>query len=187
NPNQIAPAKDFNIHDNEIAKLPDPTQFNLNAQLPTTFEDFNVYVPWVAWNQRANLPPSFQINSAQEVNQQPVLNLNLDQYLTSGGQVSGLASMTGPFTAENQDFIPTGQPLPFTVNFQNDPQASTTPGEIRITTQLDPNLDPRTFRLGDLKVGNIDIHIPNNLGLFQPDFDVSLTKRFILRVSAGVD
>src|SRR5205085_9769677 len=71
--------------------------------------------------------------------------------------------------------------------FQNDPQASTEPGEIRITTQLDPHLDPRTFRLGDLKVGDINVHIPNSMGLFQGDFDFSNTKGFILRVSAGVE
>ena len=100
------------------------SQFNLDAQLPTNFEDFNVYVPWVAWDSRANLPPSFQITSVQEVNGQPVIPLNLDQYINNAGQDAGLASMTGPFTAEDNGFIPTGQALPFTVNFQNDPQAT---------------------------------------------------------------
>ena len=141
----------------------------------------------MSWDSRANLPPSFQITSVQEVNGQPVIPLNLDQYINNAGQDAGLASMTGPFTAEDNGFIPTGQPLPFTVNFQNDPQATTTPGEIRITTQLDPSLDPRTFRLGDIQVGDIDIHIPSNMGLFQGDFDFTQTKGFILRVSAGVD
>ena len=139
----------------------------------------------MAWDARANLPPSFQINGVQEVNGQPVIPLNLDQYINNQGQDAGLASMTGPFTAEDNGFIPSGQPLPFTVNFQNDPQATTTPGEIRITTQLDPSLDPRTFRLGDIQIGDIDIHIPSNMGLFQGDFDFTQTKGFILRVSAG--
>ena len=83
--------------------------------------------------------------------------------------------------------FPTGQALPFTVNFQNDPEATTEPGEIRITTQLDPSLDPSTFRLGDIQIGDIDIQIPSNLALFQGDFDFTQTKGFIVRVSAGVD
>ena len=192
NTEQTAPDLTFNLHDNPIAVPSTASQFNQNAQLPTNFEDFNVYVPWVAWDQRANLPPSFQINSVQEVNGQPVIPLDLTQYLATGAQDAGLASMTGPFTADQGStgqggFIPSGQPLPFTVNFQNDPQASTSPGQIRITTQLDPNLDPRTFRLGDIQVGDIDVSIPSNMSLFQGDFDFTQTKGFILRVSAGVD
>ena len=187
NSDQIAPASNYNIHDNPIANLPTFSQFDLNAQLPTSFEDFNVYVPWVAWDQRADLPPSFQITSVQDVNGQPVIPLDLDQYLTNAGQDAGLASMTGPFTAETSGTIPAGQPLPFTVNFQNDPEATTSPGEIRITTQLDPGLDPRSFRLGDIQIGDIDIHIPSNMALFQGDFDFTSSNGFIVRVSAGVD
>ena len=93
--------------------------------------------------------------------------------------------MTGPFTSEDNGFIPNGQPLPFTVNFQNDPEATTEPGEIRITTQLDPSLDPSTFRLGDIQIGDIDIQIPSNLALFQGDFDFTSTNGFILRRERG--
>ena len=188
NTNQIAPAAGFNEHGNEIATLPTQSQYNANATLPTNFEDFNVYVPWVAYNERANLPPSFQIDGVQDINgQTPVIPLDLDQYIDNQAQDAGLASMTGPFTSEDNGFIPNGQPLPFTVNFQNDPEASTSPGEIRITTQLDPGLDPRTFRLGDIQIGDIDIQIPSNLALFQGDFDFTSSNGFIVRVSAGVD
>ncbi len=187
NTDEIAPASMYNDHDNPIANLLPFSQFNLNATLPTSFEDFNVYVPWVGWGDRADLPPSFQINSVQEVNGQPVIPLDLSQYVDNQGQDAGLASMTGPFTSEDNGYIPNGQALPFTVNFQNDPEATTSPGEIRITTQLDPSLDPRTFRLGDIQIGDIDIQIPSNLGLFQGDFDFTSSNGFIVRVSAGVD
>ena len=188
NTNQIAPAAGFNEHGNEIATLPTQSQYNANATLPTNFEDFNVYEPWVAYNERANLPPSFQIDGVQDINgQTPVIPLDLSQYVNNQAQDAGLASMTGPFTSEDNGYIPNGQPLPFTVNFQNDPEASTSPGEIRITTQLDPGLDPRTFRLGDIQIGDIDIQIPSNLALFQGDFDFTSSNGFIVRVSAGVD
>ncbi len=188
NTNQIAPAAGYNENGNEIATLPTLDQYNLNEALPTNFEDFNVYVPWVGWGDRADLPPSFQINGMQEINGPlPVIPLNLSQYVANQGEDSGLASMTGPFTSEDNGYIPNGQALPFTVNFQNDPEATTSPGEIRITTQLDPNLDPRTFRLGDIQIGDIDIQIPSNLGLFQGDFDFTASNGYIVRVSAGVD
>ena len=187
NIDQTSPVAGYNEHGNPIATLPTSSQFDLDAQSPTSFEDFNVYVPWVSFSARADLPPSFQITSVQDVNGQPVIPLDLDQYLTNAGQDAGLASMTGPFTAEDRGDIPAGQPLPFTINFQNDPEATTEPGQIRITTQLDPSLDPSSFRLGDIQVGDIDIQIPGNLSLYQGTFDFSRTKGFDLYVSAGVN
>ncbi len=187
NPNETTSVAGFNVHANPIAVTPTQSQFNLNAQEPTNFEDFNVYVPWVPYAQRANLPPTFQIDGVQEVSAQNPDALDLSQFVNPGAQDAGLASMTGPFSTATNGFIPAGQPLPFTVNFQNDPQATTEPGQIRITTQLDPGLDPETFRLGDIHIGNIDINIPSNMSLFQGDFDFTRTKGFILRVSAGVD
>ena len=186
-PDATSPVAYYNDHGNPVATLPTLSQFDLDALEPTSFEDFNVYVPWLSWESRADLPPSFQITSVQEVNGVPVIPLDLDQYINNGGQDAGLASMTGPFTAEDGGFVPGGQPLPFTVNFQNDPQSSTMPGQIRITTQLDPSLDPSSFRLGDIQIGDIDISIPSNLAYFQGDFDFTRTKGFILSVSAGID
>jgi hypothetical protein len=53
--------------------------------------------------------------------------------------------------------------------------------------QLDPSLDPRSFRLSDMRLGDIQLHIPDSRGAFQGDFDFTGSKGFILRVSAGVD
>src|SRR5262249_15032773 len=71
--------------------------------------------------------------------------------------------------------------------FANDPAAGEPVGEVRVVEQLDPNLDPRTFRLGDLRLGDIQVHIPAGRGAFQGDFDFTRSKGFILRVSAGLD
>ena len=109
--------------------MPTASQYNLNATQPTTFEDFNVYVPWVAYDERSDLPPSFQINGVQEINgETPVIPFDLSQYIDNQAQDAGLASMTGPFTSEDNGFIPSGQALPFTINFQNDPEATTRTG-----------------------------------------------------------
>ena len=58
---------------------------------------------------------------------------------------------------------------------------------MRIVTQIDPNLDIRTLSLGDLKVGDINVHLPAGRAQFQGDFDFTASKGFVLRVSAGVD
>src|SRR4029077_19817771 len=90
------------------------------------------------------------------------------------------------YGAGSQDYVPVGQPLPYTIQFSN-PSSTTTVGQVRIVSQLDPNLDSRSFRLGDLQLGNIQVHIPNTVGSFQGDFDFTRSKGFILRVSAGID
>src|SRR5262249_7461939 len=73
------------------------------------------------------------------------------------------------------------------INFANGAQATTNVTQIRIVSQLDPNLDPRSFRLGDLQVGGLQVHLPNSVGSFQGDIDFSKSKGFILLVSAGID
>src|SRR5262249_10145463 len=146
-----------------------------------------VYVPWIPFEDRgAGLPPDFQINGAPAaaVGVDP---LDLSRFLAGAGTTQALANLVGPFTADTGGFLPARLALPYTVHFQNDPNASADVSEVRIVTQLDPNLDPRTFRLGDIKVGDIDVHIPSGRGLFQGDFDFTQTKGFILRISAGVD
>src|SRR5204863_8275559 len=110
--------------------------------------------------------------------------LDLSRFLVGQGTTQALANLVGPFTAETNGFLPQGVALPYTVHFQNDPNAATHVNEIRVVTDLDPNLHPRSFRLGDLKVGDISVHIPSGRGLFQGDFDFTLTKGFILRISA---
>src|SRR5262249_23807052 len=97
------------------------------------------------------------------------------------------AAINGPLAYGPNQFLPLGQALPFTVQFQNGAGASSTVGEVRVVQQLDPNLEPRTFRLGDLQIGDIKVHIPNTVGSFQSDFNFTQSKGFILRVSAGID
>jgi hypothetical protein len=39
------------------------------------------------------------------------------------------------------------------VRFSNSPDAGSAVQSFEVITKLDPNVDPRSFRLGDLKVG----------------------------------
>ena len=113
--------------------------------------------------------------------------LELSQYLAAPGSETGLVSLSGPFTAESRGFVPVQQDLPFAVHFQNDSASPTYTSEVRVVTKLDDKFDPRTFRLGDIRVGDIDVDVPADQSLFQEDRDFVRTRGFILRVSAGID
>ncbi len=72
---------------------------------------------------------------------------------------------------------PLAQRLPYTVSFANSPDASQYVQEVRVVTQLDEDLDIFSFRLGDINIGKIDVHIPSDRALFQGEFDFTNTRR----------
>ena len=172
-----------------VPALPSFEDYDLGLSSPTHFETLRVYVPWLEWNQRAaGLPPEFQINGPFEpVDGDEFHPLDLSGYFQAEGRTNSLASLVGPLTVDTGGYLPVGQSLPYTVQFQNDPAAQTQPGEIRVVTELDEDLEPFTFRLGDIKIGDINVHVPGNHALFQGDFDFSQAKGFVLRISAGID
>ncbi len=104
----------------------------------------------------------------------------------AGGTQS--VGITGPVGQGDQQFVPLGLPLPYTVRFENVSGAARAVGEVRVLVPLDSNLDPFSFRLGDLRLGDIQVHIPDGRGAFGHDFTEFLSsKGFILRISAGLD
>ncbi len=155
--------------------------FNQNATEPTQYEGFYVYVPYSNDYDQDQDPDATNPQNANFVN---VSAPNFAPYFTGAGQM-GQAVVNGPLGYGAQQFLPVGQALPFTIDFQNSPAATTSPGQIRIVSQLDPNLDPRTFRLGSIKLGDITVNAPSNVGSFQEDIDLTNSKGYILRVSAG--
>ena len=67
------------------------------------------------------------------------------------------------------------------------PDASATANQIEIVTTLDPDLDPRSFTLGDIRIGDITIDVPEGRWFYQDELDFSVSHGFKLRVSAGID
>ena len=172
---------------NPIAKLPTFKDFDLGLSSPTHFAAFNVYVPWVDWAARGRLPADYGINGLIIHDADEPVDLNLSRYLQDNGTISGLASLVGPYTTETNGFLPVDVALPYSIHFQNDPDATRYVNEVRVVTQLDANLDARSFRLGDIKIGDITVHVPAGRSIFQGDFDFVQSRGFVLRVSAGVD
>ncbi len=164
------------------APVPTASQFSLDGANPAVFESFNVYVRQISiiGNEVLYYFPDLVGNTQAGA-------ADINQYLDSDGAVAPGATLVGPTGYGPQQFLPEGQNLPYTVQFTNPADASTPVEQVRITQQLDPNLDPRTFRLGDLQLGDLSVQIPSGLATFQGDFDYTQTKGFILRVSAGMD
>src|SRR5262249_33526180 len=117
----------------------------------------------------------------------PIPPPDFTSFLSAPGSLGQLATLTGPQAVGAQKWLPEGQPLPYTVQFANPPGASSAVGQVRIVQTLDPTLDQRTFRLGDLKLGDLQVHIPAGRATFRGDFDLTRSKGFILRVFAGLE
>ncbi len=160
--------------------------YNLNASAATQYEGFYVYVPWAnSWDY----PWTFHSNDQTHpenpnfVNVQPT---DYSAYFSAAGH-AGAAVMTGPLASGADQFVPLKQAEPYTIEFGNSTSATSDVGQITINSKLDSSLDPRSFRLGDITLGDISIHIPGSVGTFEHDYDYTPSKGYILRVTAGID
>ncbi|MBD2200392.1 MULTISPECIES: CARDB domain-containing protein [Calothrix] len=154
--------------------LPNFQDYDLGVSGRTHFEAFNIYVPF--GEARLDLP-SFV----------PVPTPSFARFFNTGGSVGEQATLTGPLGFGNQGFVPVGEALPYTISFENAATASSKVGEVRIVTQLDADLDSRTFELGDMQLGDIQVKLPAGRGSFEGTFDFVRAKGFLLRISAGLD
>ncbi|MEO7621604.1 MAG: CARDB domain-containing protein, partial [Gallionella sp.] len=177
-----------NSVDVPVYKMVDSQSLNQNAAQQTHFINFNVFAGSQAeleyLRQQGLLDAEFKPIGVQA--------LNLAQYLQLAAMKqaaqSQTASLTGPqgmTDSAGNVYVPADTPLPYNIGFNNPSDHAL--GQLRIVTQLDVNLDPRSLRLGDLKLGDINIHLPTSQANFQGDFDFTATKGFILRISAGID
>ena len=171
-----------------VPALPEFADYDLGLSKPTHFEPFRIYVPWMPFDERgAGCPPtsrstgrsrSMAIRSPRSISA---------RFSMRRGRSGRLASITGPQTLETAGWLPGQAELPYSIGFENAAGSGKYVNEIRIVTQLDPDLDPRSFQLGDIKIGDITIDVPEGRSNFQGEIDFTATRGFILRVSAVVD
>src|SRR3546814_3353955 len=84
-------------------------------------------------------------------------------------------------------WLPAQAALPYAIGFENAAGSARYTNEIRIVTQLDPDLDPRSFTFGDIRIGDISIDVPDGKTSFQAEYDFTAARGFILRVSEVLD
>ena len=87
------------------------------------------------------------------------------------GERSDAVAMKGPTGYGMYNFVPVDTRLPYTITFENPATADAAVNQIRIQQELDDDLDVRSFVLGDIFLGDIQIHIPDNRASFSGDFD----------------
>ncbi|MEO0843074.1 MAG: putative Ig domain-containing protein, partial [Cyanobacteria bacterium J06643_5] len=154
--------------------IPDLSKFDKKLTQTTHTQAFNVYVPFR--KARVDLPPTVEVPRP-----------SFDKFFNVDGVDNKLASITGPIGYGEENFIPLNAQLPYTINFETSSTSTSAVGEVRIVSKLDDDLDPRTFQLGDLRLGDIEINIPTGRGFFQGEFDFSESKGFNLQISAGLE
>ena len=69
----------------------------------------------------------------------------------------------GPAGYGAQGFVQGTQPLGYTINFENDPNASAPTAVVTVTETLDANVDISTFQLGNMGFGGITVSVPAGL------------------------
>ncbi|MEL7420578.1 MAG: putative Ig domain-containing protein, partial [Cyanobacteria bacterium J06555_3] len=94
----------------------------------------------------------------------------------------------GPEGFGEAKWIDAHEPMDYTIRFENDPELASAPAQVvKITQQLDSDLDFRTFRVGDFGFGDTLIDVPDNRSFYQTRLDLVEEKGIYLDVFAGID
>jgi RHS repeat-associated protein len=95
--------------------------------------------------------------------------------------------ITGPAGFGPNGFIPTTQTLPYTIQFENKPDATAPAQVVKATQKLDPNLDWSTFQLGDFGFGGLDVQVPLGRNSYSTRLDLRKALGLFVDVTAGID
>ncbi|ERN43113.1 hemolysin-type calcium-binding repeat protein [Rubidibacter lacunae KORDI 51-2] len=94
----------------------------------------------------------------------------------------------GPEGFGEENWIPAADMLEYRIRFENDPEFASAPAQVvRITQQLDTDLDFRTFRVGDFGFGDLIIDVPENRAFYQERLDLTAEQGIFVDVVAGID
>ncbi|HND51258.1 MAG TPA: putative Ig domain-containing protein, partial [Pirellulaceae bacterium] len=155
---------------NGTESIPTADQFDLHLTSPTHFEAFKV-----------------QVGTGQLISETKPSDPSLSRYATSAATSSTDVSLSGPSGFGDDNVVPAATPLPFVVELSNPSSAARAVTQLRVVQTLDDGFDVRSFRLGDILLGDLQIHIPSNRATFSGQFDLVEQTGFQLSVTAGVD
>lgn len=92
----------------------------------------------------------------------------------------------GPTRRDEDNLITVVQSLPYTIYFENIPDATAPAQAIHIADQFDPDLDWRKFRLGEITFGDTSVTVPDDRAYWHTTVDLdSLNLR--LEIDAGIN
>ncbi|WYM00653.1 MAG: Calx-beta domain-containing protein [Gloeotrichia echinulata CP02] len=93
----------------------------------------------------------------------------------------------GPAGFGEEKWLTASSTLPYTIRFENLASATAPAQQVVITQQLDPDLDFRTYRVGDFGWGDLFFDVPDNRAFYNQRLDLTATKGYYVDVSAGID
>jgi YD repeat-containing protein len=101
---------------------------------------------------------------------------------------SNRVSLEAPAGAGDERFVPVGVALPYNIKLTPPADTDHAVKSVRILQQFDPSqFDARSFRLGDVQLGDLFVDLPNDRPAFTGEFDFTPSRGFVLSVSAGID
>jgi RHS repeat-associated protein len=95
--------------------------------------------------------------------------------------------LIGPAGTGFAHWVGPDQTLPYTVRFENDKQATAPAQVVRITEQLDPDLDLTTFQLGNFSFDGVVVTVPAGRTFYSERLDLRTTYGLYLDISANLD
>src|SRR5204862_5588288 len=122
-PNTIAPLIGFDHRESDVCgecNIPVPkiaafSGFNLGLSHPTYFQSVNIFSPLTAGASDATVDSLFSSLASSNT----LTALALQALFDRIAQVGAGATLTGPSGYGNQQYVPAGAALPYTVNFSN--------------------------------------------------------------------
>ncbi|MCP4713252.1 MAG: hypothetical protein GY869_31865, partial [Planctomycetes bacterium] len=151
-------------------EIPGYEKFDLGLTHPTHFEAFSIHV-----------------GPERVLGPQVIDDPDWTDFFGVAGQQSQDVQMSGPNGAGVSGMVPLDTPLPYMVSFEWADDSAGVLSQVRIVQQLDSDLDVRSFRLGDIQIGDLFVNIPDGRGAFTGEFDFVDERGMVLRVVAGVD
>ena len=96
--------------------------------------------------------------------------------------------IVGPSAFGSEQWVSAEDTLRYTIRFENDPKKADLPAQIvRITQQLDPNLDFKSFRLGDIGFGDTLVAVPESRVFYQTRVNVTNQLGVLVDIVARID
>ncbi len=93
----------------------------------------------------------------------------------------------GPEGFGDERWVSIDDTLPYTIRFENVDTATAPAQEVSISHPLDPDLDFRSFRLGNFGFGDLIFEVPENSSFYQQRLDLTEEQGFLVDVFAGID
>jgi RHS repeat-associated protein len=93
----------------------------------------------------------------------------------------------GPKGFGEEHWVSAKDALPYTIRFENAADATAPVHEVRVTQQLDADLDWRTFRVGNFGWGDLFFQVPDNKAFYSERLDLRDKLGFYIDVNAGIN